>query len=113
LFKKRYSVSDLLVLKYDDIWLSQLTTINERASLLKYKKNYMTIFSKLLEKDSSLKIFYDDLINSEGKKKYLKKIVIYLLRKYKKLFTKKLKPTDKKTDEYLADIVQMLAAHHA
>jgi len=36
LFRERLPVSDLLLLKYDDMWLSQLVAIDERSFLLKY-----------------------------------------------------------------------------
>ncbi|HQH47329.1 MAG TPA: hypothetical protein PL142_02015, partial [Candidatus Syntrophosphaera thermopropionivorans] len=40
LFRQKFPVSDLLLLKYDDIWLSQLISIDERTILLKYNMNY-------------------------------------------------------------------------
>ena len=36
LFRREYSIPNLLVLRYDDIWLSQLTSVWERAFLLQY-----------------------------------------------------------------------------
>jgi len=56
LFRKNFPVSDLLLLKYDDIWLSQLITIEERAMLLRYQKNFTTIFLDLLKRDRDLRI---------------------------------------------------------
>ncbi|MEA1912508.1 MAG: hypothetical protein U9N06_01560, partial [candidate division WOR-3 bacterium] len=68
LFRKSLPVSDLLLLRYDDIWLSQLITIDERAILLKNQRNYMTTFLNLLKRDKDLRVRYDSLINLECKK---------------------------------------------
>jgi hypothetical protein len=51
LFKKEYSISDLLILRYDDIWLGQLTAISERASLLKFQENIALIIKSILKSD--------------------------------------------------------------
>ncbi|MEM3488054.1 MAG: hypothetical protein QXO75_00085 [Nitrososphaerota archaeon] len=51
LFEREYSLSDLLILRYDDIWLGQLTAISERSFLLKYQENYTLIIKSLLKKD--------------------------------------------------------------
>lgn len=48
------SLSDLLLLKYDDAWLSQLIAIDERSHLLKYGRNFASLFEDLLKKVGSL-----------------------------------------------------------
>ena len=55
LFRHRLPVSDLLLLKYDDIWLSQLISIDERSILLKYKNNFTKTFIDLLDRDNELR----------------------------------------------------------
>jgi len=82
LFRKNFPVSDLLLLRYDDIWLSQLITIDERSMLLKHRKNFTTVLLDLLNRDSDLRIKYDALINSECGETELNTIVRYLLNKY-------------------------------
>jgi len=95
LFRKSFPVSDLLLLRYDDMWLSQLLTIDERAILLKHKKNLTTIFIDLLKKDNNLRIKYDNLINSEGKQYELKSVIDYIMNKYLTFFEDMLIPKNK------------------
>lgn len=113
LFRKNFPVSDLLLLKYDDIWLSQLITIDERAMLLKHKKNFTTIFLSLLEKDRDLREKYDVLITSECGGVELDTIVSYLLNNYGSTFEEKMLPVLKDKEEYLADVIQFLCAVEA
>lgn len=113
LFRKSLPVSDLLLLRYDDIWLSQLITIDERAILLKNGRNYMTTFLDLLKRDRDLRIRYDDLIKSECEKIELEKIINYLLDKYSADFENRLLPAGKDKEGYLTDIIQVLCACEA
>ena len=113
LFRKSFPVSDLLLLKYDDIWLSQLITIEERTILLKYHKNFTTTFLDLLNRDRDLRIKYDALINSECGETELNTIVSYLLNKYATIFEDKILPAGKNKAAYLADVIQLLCAAEA
>lgn len=113
LFRKGLPVSNLLLLKYDDIWLSQLIAIDERAILLKNQSNYMTIFLDLLKRDSGLRIKYDTLINSECGESELKEIINYIINKHSAVFEDKLVPAGKAKEEYLADVIQVLCASEA
>ena len=110
LFRRDYSVNDLLLLKYDDIWLSQLLSIDERAFLLKHDKNCMTIFINLLKRDRSLRIKYDGLVDSECEESRLNDIIEYLLSRYRDLFEDRLIPLGKDKIEYLGDVIQILCA---
>lgn len=113
LFRKELPVSDLLLLRYDDIWLSQLIAIDERAILLKNQRNYMTTFLDLLKRDKDLRTRYDVLINSECGESELKEIVNYLLDKYPVVFEDKLLPVGKEKEGYLGDVIQVLCASEA
>jgi hypothetical protein len=113
LFRKESPVSDLLLLKYDDIWLSQLIAIDERASLLKNNKNFLIILKDLLKRNKELRDKYNKLINSEDREKELNEITTYLLSKYSDLFNDILVPNGKEKDEYLGDIIQVLGASEA
>jgi hypothetical protein len=113
LFRKNFPVSDLLLLRYDDIWLSQLITIDERAILLKHQKNFATTFLDLLKRDRDLRIKYDAIINSECGENELNAIVNYLLNKYTPIFESKMIPDRKDKAGYLADIIQFLCAAEA
>ena len=113
LFRQIVPVSDLLLLRYDDIWLSQLIAINERASLLKYGKNYTTIFRSLLIKDWKVRKLYDEFITSEGSEKTLNNLVSYIIKKHDKRFLSGLCPSSTKKDEYLSDVIQFLGAVEA
>jgi hypothetical protein len=114
LFRKDFPVSDLLLLGYDDIWLAQLTAIDERTSLLKYGRNYLTTFKELLRSDKELRLLYDRLIASEyNNEAELNNLIAYLMRKYQALFDDTLKTADKPKDEYLADVIQFLSAGEA
>jgi len=110
LFRKQSPVSDLLLLKYDDMWLSQLTTVDERAFLIKYSKNFSIIFKDLIKRDRKLRVKYDELIKSECKETRLKEILTYLFSKYNSLFEEKFVPKNKNKEEYLADVIQVLCA---
>ncbi len=113
LFRKSFPVSDLLLLRYDDIWLSQLITIDERAVLLKHQKNFTTTFLGLLNRDRDLRIKYDAIINSECREAELNTIVSYLLNKYASVFEDKILPAGKSKAGYLADVIQVLCAAEA
>jgi len=113
LFRKNFPVSDLLLLRYDDIWLSQLITIDERAVLLKHQKNFTTTFLGLLNRDRDLRIKYDAIINSECGETELNMIVSYLLNKYAPIFEDKILPAGKNKAGYLADVIQVLCAAEA
>jgi len=113
LFRKPSPVSDLLLLSYDDMWLSQLIAIDERASLLKHGKNYLAIFKDLLRRDRELRTYYDRLILSGNNEAELNELINYLLGKYQGLFEDSLKPSNKARDEYLADVIQVLCASEA
>ena len=75
LFRQRIPVSDLLLLRYDDIWLSQLIAISERANLLRFGKNYTTTFREILTRDWNVRSLYDEFINSEGSEETLNKLL--------------------------------------
>lgn len=113
LFRGSFPVSDLLLLRYDDIWLSQLITIDERTMLLKYNKNYMSIFEDLLKRDKDLRIKYDALISSECEESKLRETINYLLNTYLTVFEDKLLPVGKEKESYLADVIQVLCACEA
>lgn len=113
LFRKQSPVSDLLLLKYDDIWLSQLVAIDERTLLLKNNKNFLTLLQDLLKRNVELRRKYDELISSECRESTLNEIINYLLTKYSALFDENLVPKGKKKKEYLGDIVQVLCASDA
>jgi hypothetical protein len=110
LFRHRLPVSDLLLLKYDDIWLSQLISIDERSILLKYKNNFTKTFIDLLDRDNELREMYNDLIKSECDEAKLRDIINYLLSEYCSKFKDKLLPHSNDKSTYLADIVQFLCA---
>jgi len=110
LFRKSVPVSDLLLLKYDDIWLSQLITIDERANLLKFGKNYTTIFKEILTSDWELRKLYDEFISSEGAEEALERLIDYLLNNYNANFPDEFCPTSREKDEYIADVIQFLGA---
>lgn len=110
LFRQRIPVSDLLLLRYDDIWLSQLITISERANLLKHNKNYITILRSLLMKDWNVRKLYDEFISCEGSEKTLDNLVRYIIKKHDDKFPSELCSPSVKKDEYLADIIQFLGA---
>lgn len=113
LFRKPYSVSDLLILKYDDIWLALLTSISERSFLLKFGKNNMTILMNCLKKDRVVRQLYDDFITSEGSEATLKALMEYLITNYSTEFLSKFCPSEKQKEDYLMDVIQVLAASEA
>ncbi|RKZ20500.1 hypothetical protein DRQ16_04795 [bacterium] len=113
LFRRKMPVSDLLLLKYDDIWLSQLIAISERTFLLKHGKNYMILFIEILKEDFHVREIYNKFIESEGKERYLKKLVEYVLKNHRERFPEYLCPPEKGVEEYLGDVIQVLGASEA
>jgi hypothetical protein len=113
LFKKEYSISDLLILRYDDIWLGQLTAINERTFLLKYQENITLIIKSILRSDHKARELYNSFIDSEGDNELLIESVNYLLNKYSAKFKNEYIPVGKQKEEYIGDIIQLLASVEA
>jgi len=112
-FRQNYSISDILILNYDDIWLSQLTAISERKFLLEFNNNYMKIFKNIVKKDQKIRILYDKFITSEGDENTLQKLIEYLIQNFSKDFPSNLCPSQKNRIEYLADVIQIIAASEA
>lgn len=110
LFRRGYSISDLLVLRYDDIWFSQLTSIWERAFLLQYGENFTIIFKRILRSDYQVREIYNRFIESEGSIELLCNLIDLLLSKYSSEFHNNLCPPQREREEYLADIIQFTGA---
>lgn len=110
IFNDDFSVSNLLKLKYDDIWFSQLLTINERTILLEYEKNSILEIIEIIEKDLYLKTQYNLFKSKEGDLTILNTIVNNLCENYLKSFPDHyfIRISEKK--QYLADILQFLAS---
>ena len=112
LFRQQVPVSDLLLLKYDDIWLSQLISISERTNLLKYERNYSIVFLNILKRDWKARKLYDDFVDCEGSKDKLEKLVRYLLDNYSEQFPEYLNPKSDR-EMYLGDIIQFIGGAQA
>lgn len=113
LFRQRIPVSDLLLLRYDDMWLSQLIAISERESLLKFGRNYTTIFNEIIQRDWDARRLYDEFIALEGPEESLKNLANFLLDKYTNNFSTELCSSSRHRDEYLGDVIQFLGAAEA
>ena len=113
LFRKEYPVNELLLLKFDDIWLAQLLSIDERTFLLKYGKNFMSIFKELLNRDYKTRKLYNLFVDSEGKIEHLKRLVYYLLKKHNRKFECRLVPKDVTREQHLADVIFVIASAEA
>lgn len=113
LFREDFPVSDLLLLKYDDMWLSQLLSIDERASLLKNGKNYTTLIVDLLRRDFDLRMKYNALLNSECGQSELDEVIAYVMNNHSSSFSDDLLPLGRDKEGYLADVVQVLCATEA
>jgi len=110
LFRDGDSITDLLLLRYDDIWLSLLTVIFERTLLLKHNQNCMTKLRYIMSRDHSARILYENTITSEGTEASISSFVNYLIRDYASHFPNTLVPSGREKDEYIGDVVQVLAA---
>ncbi|HOM74766.1 MAG TPA: hypothetical protein PK716_06765 [Fervidobacterium sp.] len=110
LFRRKSSISEIYMLSYDDMWLSQLVSINERTNLSKYGTNYTIILKKIIEEDQLVMKFCNEFLDSEGSEDSLKNLVTYLLKNYADRFLPELLPVSVEKDEYLGDIVQFFAA---
>ncbi len=113
LFRKDYPIEDLLILKYDDIWLSQLIAIKERENLLKYGRNCTLFFANVFKRDSQARKLKDEYICSEGSRDNLEKFMNYFLSKYSDQIPKYLIPADRTLSEYVADLFQVISANEA
>lgn len=113
LFRQGVPVTDLLLLRYDDIWLSQLIAISERRNLLRFGRNYITTFRDILMKDWEVRKLYDEFVNSEGSEEALNKLMDYLFRRYSRSFLSEFCPSSTEKNEYLADVIQFLGAVEA
>lgn len=107
---EKRSVKDLLILKYDDMWLSQLIAIEERKLLLKYNDNYLKVIKGLLSKDSNFKSKFRSFIESEGEEKLLNEIIEYILSICEQRIKKLLPKPEQDLTEYLGDVIQVYAA---
>jgi len=105
LFGEKYPLTNLLILKYDDMWLGQLVAISERSFLLKYNKNHLTEIKRLLTKDILLKSKFDKLVSSEGSLETIKDILDYLTEKYgiDEIIKENL------PEHYLSDVIQIFS----
>jgi len=90
-----------------------LISINERANLLRFDKNYIIIFKGILTSDINARSLYDEFINLEGSEKALNKLINYLLSRYYESFVPDFCPSSTEKDEYLADVIQFLGAVEA
>lgn len=110
LFRRQLPVSELLLLKFDDIWFSLLLSIDERTNLLKYKSNYSKTTLELLDRDMNLRLLYNDLINNECEESFIINIVKYLIENYNDKYNDTMIPNGINKELYLSDIVQFLCA---
>jgi len=66
LLEKNIDINDLLLNPYDDIWLFQLLSIEQRADLLKNDDNLLLKIDKLIKSNYSLRLIINEFINEEG-----------------------------------------------
>lgn len=113
LFRKHSPFPDLLLLKYDDIWFSQLITIEERTLLLRYGKNFTTNIIALRNRDENIRAMINRLINSECQPIDITRLCNYLLMTYPNYFEDILLPKGRDKEEYIGDILQLICASEA
>ncbi len=90
-----------------------VTVINERTFLLKWGKNYVSIFKDIIKKDRNVRELFDDLIILEGSEDSLNNLVGRLLSNYWSEFPNFICPPQKEKEEYIGDIIQVLASSEA
>ncbi len=106
LFHKKIDLNSLIKNKYDDIWLFQLLTIDERHHLLKYNKNVTLELTRQIEADFNFRKVLNDFINQNGKDI---KILEFFINKLQ--VDKKLIPTGRNIKEYLTDVLYFISAN--
>lgn len=109
LFRRKSNISEIYMLRYDDIWLSQLVSINERTNLLKHGRNYTMILKEIIQEDRLVEELYNTFLNSEGSEDSLKRLITHLLDNYPDRFLPEFLPVSVEKDEYLGDVAQFLA----
>lgn len=101
LFRKRFPVSDLLLLRYDDMWLFQLLAIDERANLLRFGSNTLLEIKRIVERDYSIRELFNRFVISEGGGEELSNLLAAIKDKIDNRFI-----SDKKNKEnYISDLL--------
>jgi len=80
---------------------------------LKYGQNHTLIIKDILKKDFEARKLYDKFITSEGSEEVLIELVNYLFERYSEILKKDYVPIGKQKEEYLSDVLQLLAAVEA
>jgi len=104
----KIDINELLLNKFDDIWLFQLLTINERTSLLKYGNNIILSIKKIIGSNIKYRELFDKFINSEGRD-----IDSLSLICKKVLIEDKFFPAERNKLDYLHDILYFLSANES
>jgi hypothetical protein len=106
---KNIPLTEILELKFDDIWLALTYAIKERSILLKYHKNITSLLLKILNKDRDAKILFNNMRKTEGSKDSIEKIVQFVIERYQIEFEEKFAP-DEKMENYIGDIIQLIGS---
>ncbi|MBC7328221.1 hypothetical protein H5T87_08950 [bacterium] len=101
-------MSNLLLLRYDDIWLAQLTTINERTCLLKFGQNLTILLWGLLDTDKDLAEMLRNLQHNQYELPLLQTVCNLIMQKYSHLMRPEFFPYCRDREEYLGDIIQLI-----
>lgn len=100
LLDRKLPLTDLLFSKFDDIWLSQLLAIDERANLLKFNDNALLEIKNVLERKHNTRKTFDTFIMSGGKRG-LKKLLTILKNEINNKFI----PERRNKKDYLNDLL--------
>nr|MDO8116247.1 hypothetical protein [Candidatus Sigynarchaeota archaeon] len=104
---KRIPLTDILELKFDDIWLALTYAIKERGILLEFKKNFTSLVLDCMHSDEQANELFMDIRETEGSQVSIEKAVQYLLDTYPTTFIHDLAPC-KNIEVYLGDLLQLL-----
>ncbi|MBI4646810.1 MAG: hypothetical protein HY738_09515 [Bacteroidia bacterium] len=108
LFDKNIDISELLLDKYDDIWLFQLLAIEEITNLIKYGNNIILSIKKIIGSNIKYRKLFDKFINSEGSDIDSLSLICKKVLIEDKFFT-----AERNKLDYLHDIIYLFCANES
>ena len=106
LFQSELELNHLIRNKYDDIWLFQLLTIDERSNLLKYNENITLKLKEAIKSNYTFREKINTFIFEQQRNlKEMEEILMSLK------INKKLIPSDKEIKQYLTDVLYFILSN--
>lgn len=108
LYGNSVSLLNLIQNKYDDLWLFQIITIEERKNLYEYKNNCILIIIQEYKKNYQFRQLIDEFINSNGNNI---DILYEIIHRLENLVDTKLIPPNRDKNAYLSDLIYFFSSN--